>query len=285
MSKTKKQLQRYQINTLLRMKNIILLYQHSNIKAQDWVSMKQELSEISSRELTAGYTPALERPPGAKEGMGIKMKVTPHCQAGHLPSIPLRIKEVRGVSMLAIKNRIGYLSLLSFKEGATHIPSLSTCSPGGSKLNSLRPPLVHHEVLREGEEGVEVALHGSPLLSDAAVCKFGRYSQGETSLLQGSMFLLACHSHEEMVSAHQIILRCRDKHKTSAVMLVGGFYFGRVVTHVDVAKLTTLTPLLLSAVPIALEKRIASLVNEELVYCQRQLLHCLDAYKNLLAGS
>ena len=68
-------------------------------------------------------------------------------------------------------------------------------------------------------------------------------------------------------------------------MLVGGFYFGRVVTHVDVAKLTTLTPLLLSAVPIALEKRIASLVNEELVYCQRQLLHCLDAYKNLLAGS
>lgn len=277
MSKKKKQLQHHQIKTLLEKKSIILLYQHSNIKAQGWTFIKQEFSKTPLKEVATRSTSLLEASSGARAELSTNIESINCSQAGSFPLTPRQTKGDEGVLTLVIKNRIGQLSsLTSGNTGPT--PSLSIPFADNSNIDSPRP-------LRNGEQGGLKPQHNSALLRDATTRKPNIRSQGQTPLLQGSIFLLACDSHQEMVLAYDTISRCRDSQKTGMAVVVGGFYYGRVMTHLDVVKLSTLTPLAFGSLPLALERKLASLVNEDLLHCQRELLRCLNVYKSLLATS
>lgn len=274
MSKKKKQLQQYQINTLLRNKEIVLLYQHSNIKAQGWALIKQELAKRVSRELAIQSAPLLDGDsPKAKE-LKTERQAIVHSPTDSPPLASHSIAGDRGVLTLVIKNRIGQLSL-TLPENSTPTSSLFTSFSERSAVGQLRPV----------KDGKRVESRPLPDSTGLLTKKPNRQPHGRTPLLQGSIFLLACNSHQDMVSAYHIVSKWRDSQGAGMVVLMGGFYCGRVVNHLDVLKLSTLTPLALGAIPLTLERGAVSLVNEQLTRCQRELLHCLTTHSDLLAAS
>jgi hypothetical protein len=284
MSKRRKQLQQYNITTLLREKNILLLYQHSNIKAHDWALLKGELLELSPANPTRASQ-------GIQEGDDDR------------PLGPASLSDARvGISMLVIKNRIGELALFNINWVMRLLADLPLPLFVTAPVQRKRCTKSAHDQSHASQSDACFLQRGTPILGrspgklleappliDGAPHQLeglprrpDKEPHGSTPLLQGSIFLVGCDSHKEMVSACDAISRCRNDHKSGMTVLVGGLYYGRVVTHLDVARLSTLTPLARNLMPTTLESRLLSFVTEELSQCQKELLHCLDAYKGLL---
>ncbi len=241
------------------------------------------------------------------------LQATTLCQAeaASLPST--RLKGGNGISTFVIKNRIGDLSLFysnKLRTSPTNLsPPLSSKStadephpikrhfpPDPLKASPLMEEQGHlralpHPLSLAPEDGPKVVGVNTPLAcslrltGDTIPCESGKWSRGEGSLLQGSMFLLACDSHQEMALVYRALLKYQAGRKAGTAVLVSGFYYGRVVTHLDVAKLSNLTPIAFHLIPTSLENRLISLVNEELIHCQKELLRCLDAYQKLLSAN
>ena len=59
------------------------------------------------------------------------------------------------------------------------------------------------------------------------------------TIYQGPVLLIACNSHEDMVSAHSVITKQAEKHKYS-MLLLGGSYYHTKLNHKDVCRLVNL---------------------------------------------
>lgn len=75
-------------------------------------------------------------------------------------------------------------------------------------------------------------------LSDGTLWEPHKGKRKET-IYQGPVLLVACNSHEDMVSAHSVITKQGDRHKYS-VLLLGGSYFDTTLNHKDVCRLISL---------------------------------------------
>jgi hypothetical protein len=247
----------------------VLLYQYTATGAQEWLSLRQRLSHIS----TQGNAP-----------------LSPYAS---------KRKESPTISILVMKSRIGQLSL------AGHRPTLrngllntfhgghSESKPylpweqasGSSRRDGWRMPPVNARrspAWRMPPGAANVATTIPVKAASHGGCGLGStpLQHGASPLSQGSILLLACDTHPDMVSACAMI--SGGGSRVGAPILVGGFYFGRKVTHLDVAKLAALTPLASHQLPITMERPMASLVNEGLLYHQRRLLQCFGAYRDML---
>ena len=76
------------------------------------------------------------------------------------------------------------------------------------------------------------------LMSDSALRETGRGKRKET-MYQGPILLVACNSHEDMVSAHSAVTKQAESHKYS-VLLLGGSYYHTTLNHKDVRQLINL---------------------------------------------
>jgi hypothetical protein len=76
------------------------------------------------------------------------------------------------------------------------------------------------------------------ILSDNALWETHKGDRKET-MYQGPILLVACNSHEDMVSAHSVITKQAEKHKYS-VLLLGGSYYHTTLNHKDVCRLVNL---------------------------------------------
>jgi hypothetical protein len=76
------------------------------------------------------------------------------------------------------------------------------------------------------------------ILSDSASRETGRGKRKET-MYQGPILLVACNSHEDMVSAHSAVTKQAESHKYS-VLLLGGSYCHTTLNHRDVCRLISL---------------------------------------------
>lgn len=103
-------------------------------------------------------------------------------------------------------------------------------------------------------------------------------------LFQGPTFLFACNSHHEMVMGCKVIEKKRDRYSNDHAILLGGLYYGKVVTHLDVAKLSSLDSSVYASFLVALENRTTSLLFDQLSYYQYELLRCLEHRRDSLSG-
>lgn len=137
-------------------------------------------------------------------------------------------------------------------------------------------------IAKQGQSGTEPAPVGfssklSPGQGDKTKC---------AELLQGPTFLFACNSHREMTIGCKVISNKRDRWSNSHAVLLGGLYYGKVVTHLDIAKLSALDSSIYASLPVALENKSLSLVMGGLSHHQDELLRCLEWRRgNLLQGA
>lgn len=103
-------------------------------------------------------------------------------------------------------------------------------------------------------------------------------------LFQGPTFLFACNSHNEMVMGCRVIEKKRDRYNNNHAILLGGLYYGKVVTHLDIAKLSSLDSSIYASLLVTLENRTTSLLFDQLSYYQYELLRCLEHRKDSLSG-
>ena len=59
------------------------------------------------------------------------------------------------------------------------------------------------------------------------------------TMYQGPILLIACNSHQDMVSAHSAITKQADRHKYS-LLLLGGSYYHTMLNHKDIYRLINL---------------------------------------------
>lgn len=103
-------------------------------------------------------------------------------------------------------------------------------------------------------------------------------------LFQGPTFLFACNSHHEMVMGCKVFEKRRDRYNNNHAILLGGLYYGKVVTHLDIAKLSSLDSSIYASLLVALENRTTSLLFDQLSYYQYELLRCLEHRRDSLSG-
>ncbi|BDA51719.1 Ribosomal protein L10-like protein (mitochondrion) [Coccomyxa sp. Obi] len=103
-------------------------------------------------------------------------------------------------------------------------------------------------------------------------------------LFQGPTFLFACNSHHEMVMGCKVIEKKRDRYNNNHLILLGGLYYGKVVTHLDIAKLSSLDSSIYASLLVTLENRTTSLLFDQLSYYQYELLRCLEHRRDTLSG-
>lgn len=66
-----------------------------------------------------------------------------------------------------------------------------------------------------------------------------RKGERKQTMYQGPILLIACNSHQDMVSAHSAITKQAERHKYS-VLLLGGSYYHATLNHKDVYRLISL---------------------------------------------
>ena len=76
------------------------------------------------------------------------------------------------------------------------------------------------------------------ILSDNGLREAHEGKRKET-MYQGPILLVACNSHEDMVSAHTVITKQAESHRYS-VLLLGGSYYHTTLNHKDVCRLVNL---------------------------------------------
>ena len=103
-------------------------------------------------------------------------------------------------------------------------------------------------------------------------------------LFQGPTFLFTCNSHHEMVTGCKVIEKKRDRYNNNHAILLGGLYYGKVVTHLDIAKLSSLDSSIYASLLVALENKTTSLLFDQLSYYQHELLRCLEHRRDSLSG-
>ncbi len=263
MTKRKKLLQVHEIKKHLREKKILLFYQYNNITTRDWGILRGELlSEISNCQSSPISSPPFNNSDNAEItrsggdggsmgwGRGPTTRALQAMQGPRGGASPP--KHPSSISTLVVKSKIGQFSLPPLWPGVAH------------------EPLALTQVERMANTD-----HLSRCRSNDTKC---------AELFQGPTFLFACNSHHEMVMGCKIIEKKRDRYNNNHAILLGGLYYGKVVTHLDIAKLSSLDSSIYASLLVTLENKTTSLFFDHLSYYQYELLRCLEYRKNSLSG-
>lgn len=244
MTKRKKLFQLHQIDNCLKNKKIVLFFQYNNVNTRDWGLLRGELlSEVASCKGSPIPTSLLREPNGVSLG-----------EAGSTN------REVP-ISTLVVKSKIGQFYLAQ---------RLAT-NPGSTLSRPRTPIKLVSETASSGEgSGNELPSR----LGNSTRC---------AELFQGPTFLFACNSHREMVIGCKVISNKRDRHSNNHAILLGGIYFGKVATHLDIDKLSSLDSSVYAALPMALESKVAFLLIGGLSCHQDELLRCLEWRRDTLS--
>lgn len=271
MTKRKKLLQFYQISKHLKRKKIILFYQYNNVTTRDWGLLRGELlndvasyKPVSIPSSLLLHHEMMQEPGGTSTLKAASFPRTPSALSSH-DAEPTEAEA--SISTLVVKSKIGQFCLAQ---------TLSTLPTGASRSDSILT-MLETPIRTAGEKeskGVHVMM---PEEGNKISC---------AELLQGPTFLFACNSHREMVAGYKVIGKKRDRHNNNHALLLGGIYYGKVVTHLDIAKLSTLNSSIYASLPIALEEKVVSLLAGGLSYYQEELMRCLEYHRdNLLRGT
>jgi ribosomal protein L10 len=171
------------------------------------------------------------------------------------------------VSTLVVKSKIGQLALAQTLTTEFGIPPSSS-----RRLN---------RAAREAEHVIGANVLGYDTKTLPSVISNTNFVE----LLQGPTFLFACNSHHEMVVGCKVIGNKRDRYSNNHAALLGGIYYGKVVTHRDIAKLSILNSSIYASIPITLGSKMVSFLVDGVSHSQHELLRCLEQHKNnLLLG-
>ena len=248
MTRRKKLLQLHQINQHISGKKIVLFYQYNNVSTRDWGLLRGELlSEVSRCK----PLPVLNSMIGELDG------------TSSFGGRSTTDKKEFTISTLVVKSKIGQLCLAQAL--ATNL---------GPALARPRPPM---EPAGETE-------HTAPdPTGKLSLCQDNNTKCAE--LFQGPTFLFACNSHREMAIGCKVIGNKRDRYSNNHAILLGGIYYGKVVTHLDIAKLSVLDSSIYGSLPMALENKVVSLLVGGLSCQQDELLRCLECHRDNLLRS
>jgi ribosomal protein L10 len=285
MTKRKKLLQLHQINKHLRGKKIVLFYQYNNVSTRDWGLLRGELlSEAAYCKLLPtsllgepDETYSFERGSAnkasqaslASQGFGVPLDGFGVPLDGFgvpLDGFGASLNEF-AISTLVVKSKIGQLSLRQAL--ATNL------EPASARSGTPIGPCIAKQCQSETER--------TAVGPSSKLYSYQGHNTKCAELFQGPTFLFACNSHRVMRMGYKVIGNKKDRWSNNHAILLGGLYHGKVVTHLDIAKLSVLDSSIYASLPIALENKVASLLVGGLSHQQNELLRCLECHRaNLL---
>lgn len=246
MTKRRKLLQLHQINEQIRGKKIVLFYQYNNVSTRDWGLLRGELlREAGDCNPAPSSSPMLNEVDGASS-----------CGAGS-------VGKESAISMLVVKGKLGQFCLaqaLARDLGPALARSVRGIEPAGG-----------------GEQTAVDSNRNLPL----SPSKQGNNSKC-ADFFQGPTFLFACNSHREMATGCKVIGNKRDRYSNNHAILLGGLYYGKVVTHLDIGKLSALDSSIYGLLPMALGNKLLSLLVDGVSCHQDELLRCLESRRDSL---
>ena len=268
MTKRKKLLQLHQINKHLRGKKIVLFYQYNNVSTRDWGLLRGELlSEAAYCKLLP--TSLLGEPDETysfERGSANKASQASQGFGVPLDGFGASLNEF-AISTLVVKSKIGQLSLRQTL--ATNL------EPASARSGTPIGPCIAKQCQSETER--------TAVGPSSKLYSYQGHNTKCAELFQGPTFLFACNSHRVMRMGYKVIGNKKDRWSNNHAILLGGLYHGKVVTHLDIAKLSVLDSSIYASLPIALENKVASLLVGGLSHQQNELLRCLECHRaNLL---
>ena len=285
MTKRKKLLQLHQINKHLRGKKIVLFYQYNNVSTRDWGLLRGELlSEAAYCKLLPtsllgepDETYSFERGSANKASQAsqayfVMPEQGPCPKPVSMNGFGVSLNEF-AISTLVVKSKIGQLSLRQTL--ATNL------EPASARSGTPIGPCIAKQCQSETERTAVASLCDAR--PSSKLYSYQGHNTKCAELFQGPTFLFACNSHRVMRMGYKVIGNKKDQWSNNHAILLGGLYHGKVVTHLDIAKLSVLDSSIYASLPIALENKVASLLVGGLSHQQNELLRCLECHRaNLL---
>ena len=297
----KKQLQQYQVEKILQKRNIILFYQCNNVNKKEWELVKKGLLSTLPGVYNTRISACADLPSCKQHS---KVSETTDAQLGTDPLLPF-------VTLL-VKNRLGHRCatllgldaeppfLINGNRGSAHAeqiggsmatPSMAFAqhrlSTGGQRAPGRCS--AHAEQRRGTEDSISRSsldwqwkkqAKKSLLLFAGNTCKSSRKKSIEenhwSNLFQGPTLLFACNSHHQMVAGCNAIAKNTNWH--SSISLLGGMYYGKVMTHLDFTKLCKLDQGVYAILTSSFAENVELLLNQRLSFYQSRLLFYLDCH-------
>lgn len=283
----KKQLQQYQVEKILQKRNIILFYQCNNVNKKEWELVKKGLLSTLPGVYKTRISACADLPSCKQQS---KVSETTDAQLGTDPLLPF-------VTLL-VKNRLGHRCatlvglnaeppfLINGDRGSAHAEqgggSMATPSmAGGGQRTPGHRRGTEDSISRSSLDWQwKKQAKRSLLLFAGNTCKSSRKKSIEenhwSNLFQGPTLLFACNSHHQMVAGYNAIAKNTNWH--SSISLLGGMYYGKVMTHLDFTKLCKLDQGVYAILTSSFAENVELLLNQRLSFYQSRLLFYLDCH-------
>jgi hypothetical protein len=235
----KKQLQEYQVKKILQKRNIILFYQYSHAKVEEWGVLKKSLLDaLSSNSLEAIDT--------------------------HLVSV-----SSKPFVTLVVKNCLGRrcVTLVGLKARG------SILTDSEINLEDLIVPAIFDQ--KKGKESTQSLFS---FTNDVCKTSSNELMEekGRGNFFQGPTLLFACDSHHQMIAGCNAINNSGNRH--GSVFLIGGIYYGKTMTHLDLTRMCKLDQRVYASLACSLKENVRLLLNQRLCFYQSRLLFYLNCY-------
>ena len=252
----RKQLQQYQVEKILQKRNIILFYQCNNVNKKQWELVKKGLLST------------------------LKSKVSDTADT------QLRTDLLMPFVTLLVKNRLGHRCATSARldvERSFLINNNRTTEDSISMPSLDRQSKDVYNLCCKHKERAKRSLLS---LADNA-CKLSRKKSIERehwcNLFQGPTLLFACNSHHQMLAGCDAIAKNTNWH--SSISLLGGMYYGKLMTHLDFIQLCKLDQGVYAVLTSSLTESVELLLNQRLSFYQSRLLFYLDCHATNLGST
>jgi hypothetical protein len=268
----KKQLQQYQVEKILQKRNIILFYQCNNVNKKEWELVKKGLLSTLPGVYNTRISACADLPSCKQQS---KVSETTDAQLGTDPLLPF-------VTLL-VKNRLGHrcatLVGLDAEQRGGSMARGSLAAPGhrgGGHRRGTEDSISRSSLDWQWKKQAKRSL----LLFAGNTCKSSRKKSIEenhwSNLFQGPTLLFACNSHHQMVAGYNAIAKNTNWH--SSISLLGGMYYGKVMTHLDFTKLCKLDQGVYAILTSSFAENVELLLNQRLSFYQSRLLFYLDCH-------
>ena len=168
---------------------------------------------------------------------------------------------------MIIKNCLGYRCVTSARLKAQG----SVLVHSKTDLGGLLVPTTFDQ--KKGKQGKR-----PPLSITGSACKTFSdelvEEKGWGNFFQGPTLLFACDSHHQMIAGCNAINRSGSQH--TSISLIGGIYYGKTMTHLDLTKMCKLDQRAHASLTSSLAENVRLLLNQRLCFYQSRLLLYLD---------
>lgn len=254
----KKQLQQHQVERILQKRNIVLFYQCHNVNKKQWELVKKGLLSALPDVCNTNLSSCVELSSCNQQGKVFEATDT-----------RLRTDSLTPFVTLLVKNRLGHRCATSVR---LDVERLYLINENRITEDSISTPSLDWQWKEQAKR---------PLLSVAdksckSPCNKSIEKEHWSNLFQGPTLLFACNSHHQMLAGCNAIAKNTNWH--SSISLLGGIYYGKVITHLDFTKLCKLDQEIYGVLTSSLVENVELLVNQRLSFYQSRLLFYLDCH-------